>query len=313
MSDSQLDGFEQRTIPLAAATTYAGEPDEIVATLVRRGAPVHGRAMLYIHGWSDYFFQAHLAARIEAEGYDFYAIDLRRYGRSLREGQLAGFITDLRDYFLELNAAAEIIAEEGSDDLVVMGHSTGGLTAALWAAENPEHVTAVLLNAPWLDTAQSPMLRSAVAVLLSAVRSLSPTASLPVTSDDLYRRTISAKLDGEWDYNHNLKSDPAFLVRAGWLSAILAGQARVAARLGIRVPVLVLLSARSDFRRQWGEEVRRADIVLDVERLAERAIDLGRHVTIVRITDGIHDLALSSRPALNEYFNEVARWLKAYG
>ena len=51
--------------------------------------------MLYLHGWNDYFFQTHLADAFAALGFDFYALDLRRYGRSLRNGHLRGFITDL--------------------------------------------------------------------------------------------------------------------------------------------------------------------------------------------------------------------------
>ena len=59
-----------------------------------------------MHGWNDYFFQTHLADAFADLGFDFYALDLRRYGRSLRLGQLRGFITDLDDYGPELDAAA---------------------------------------------------------------------------------------------------------------------------------------------------------------------------------------------------------------
>ena len=40
--------------------------------------------MLYLHGWNDYFFQTHVADYLTDLGYDFYAVELRRYGRSLR-------------------------------------------------------------------------------------------------------------------------------------------------------------------------------------------------------------------------------------
>ena len=49
--------FEQRRITLA--DDFEGE---VVATLVRRPAPAPaGRAVLYLHGYVDYFFQTHLA------------------------------------------------------------------------------------------------------------------------------------------------------------------------------------------------------------------------------------------------------------
>ena len=106
--------------------------------LVATRPPAAGRfrsAVLYVHGWNDYFFQTHLADHLADLGFDFYALDLRRYGRSLRRGHLNGFITDLDDYALELDAAADLIAED-HDELLLMGHSTGGLITSLWAASN---------------------------------------------------------------------------------------------------------------------------------------------------------------------------------
>ena len=85
---------------------------------------VVGAQLLYLHGWNDYFFQTHIADYLSEIGYDFYALDLRRYGRSIRPGQLRGFITNLDDYSVELDAAADVIAAD-HDRLLLMGHSTG--------------------------------------------------------------------------------------------------------------------------------------------------------------------------------------------
>ncbi|MEK8226237.1 alpha/beta hydrolase [Oerskovia sp. M15] len=49
----------------------------------RPGGGLRRRAVLYVHGFVDYFFQAHLGDAFEEHGYAFYAIDLRGYGRSL--------------------------------------------------------------------------------------------------------------------------------------------------------------------------------------------------------------------------------------
>ena len=106
-------------------------------------------------------FQTHLADHLTDLGFDFYAIDLRRYGRSLRRGHLHGFITDLDDYGAELAAATEVIAE-GHDQLVLMGHSTGGLITSLWAGKNPGRIDGLILNAPWLDFQGLAMIRTLV-------------------------------------------------------------------------------------------------------------------------------------------------------
>ena len=69
-------------------------------------------ALLYLHGWNDYFFQTELARQISRLGGAFYALDLRRYGRSLREGQMPGWITSLTDYDEEISLALAAIRSE---------------------------------------------------------------------------------------------------------------------------------------------------------------------------------------------------------
>ena len=99
--DAELPGYQQFSIPLPGARTYPGEPEhEAVATLVRHAGPASSRAVLYVHGWSDYFFQTHLAEAVESWGYDFYALDLRRYGRSLRDGSSPDTPPYLGEYHL---------------------------------------------------------------------------------------------------------------------------------------------------------------------------------------------------------------------
>jgi len=71
---------------------------EVVATLVRRSAPGR-KAVLYVHGFVDYFFQAHLADFYVERGYSFYALDLRKYGRSLLPHQTPNYARSMSDYF----------------------------------------------------------------------------------------------------------------------------------------------------------------------------------------------------------------------
>ena len=312
-----LTGYESTDLPLPDAARAAGEPEEtpLVATLVRRVGPelrTGGPAVLYVHGWNDYFFQTHLADAMADLGYAFYALDLRRYGRSLRRGQLRGYTTDLDEYHVELDAAAAVIAEDHAG-LLVMGHSTGGLVTALWAAARPGRVQGLLLNSPWLDLQGSALVRALSSPLVEALGSRSPTSVLRLPPDlGFYARSLHSTLEGEWDYDLDLKSTPSPPIRAGWLRAVLAGHQRVAAGLDIEVPVLVLASRATDFARRWHEGLRDVDTVLDVEQIAARAVRLGRHVTVVRIPDGMHDLVLSAPQVRAGVLTEMSRWMAAY-
>jgi alpha-beta hydrolase superfamily lysophospholipase len=309
-----LPGFESLELPLPGVEPALGEPAEVemLATLVRqRAGTSSGRAVLYLHGWNDYFFQAHLAERMAVLGYDFYALDLRRYGRSLRRGHLFGFITDLDDYGLEIGLAADLIAAD-HDELLLMGHSTGGLVASLWASRNEERISGLVLNSPWLDLQGSALIRTLGTPVIDHLGSRQPTTVLRLSDVGFYARTLHQSFGGEWDYDLELKSTPSPPIRVGWLRAILLGHQRIAAGLGLQVPVLVLCSTATDFARRWHEGLRTVDTVVDVEQIASRAGRLGRHVTIVRIDEGMHDLLLSAPAVREQVLSEIARWQAAY-
>jgi alpha-beta hydrolase superfamily lysophospholipase len=309
-----LDGYLSTEIPLPDAALMPGEPEgvEVVATLVRRDESSRSRrAVLYVHGWNDYFFQTHLADFWADLGFDFFALDLRRYGRSLRRGHLHGFTTDLEAYDVELDAAADLIAED-HDQLVVVGHSTGGLITTLWTARRPGRVDALVLNSPWLDLQGSALVRAVGAPVIDALGARSPTAVLRAPDPGHYARVLHQSLEGEWDYDLDLKLSPGPPVRVGWLRAVLQGQRRVAGGLAIEAPVLVLASARTSFARRWSEDLRLVDTVLDVEQIAARAVRLGRCVTVVRVEEGLHDLFLSAAPVRERVFGEIERFTRGY-
>ncbi len=116
--------------------------------------------MLYVHGFTDYFFHEPLADFFTDRDYAFYAIDLRKCGRSREPHHTPHFTTDLAQYDEELGLALEIIAEEvGAETrIIVAGHSTGGLITALWLdrlrrRDPARHalVDGLLLNSPcWI-------------------------------------------------------------------------------------------------------------------------------------------------------------------
>jgi alpha-beta hydrolase superfamily lysophospholipase len=309
-----LDGYETTELPLPGVQPAAGEPADVdpVATLIRKTSDQVGRgAILYLHGWNDYFFQTHLADYMTEIGYDFYALDLRRYGRSLRPGQLRGFITNLDDYSVELDAAANLIAAD-HDRLLLMGHSTGGLVAALWAARNADRLEGLILNSPWLDMQGSAIVRTLGTPVIDRLGSRAPTSIIRLPDLGFNARSLHVSLGGEWDYDLTLKSAPGPPIRTGWLRAILQGHQRVAAGLTISVPILVLASTTTDFSRRWHEGLRIVDTVLDVEQIAARAIRLGPHVTVVRIPEGLHDLTLSAPHVRKHALDQIGRFVEAY-
>ncbi len=272
--------------------------------------------MLYVHGWLDYFFQTHLADFWESLGVRFHALDLRRYGRSLREGQTPGYVRNLTTYDEEIEAALEVMGhgrEAGSDRrLVLMGHSTGGLILSLWTARNQERVAGLVLNGPWLEFQTREAGRKLMEPGIRVQSVLVPRSQLVNLDRGLYARSISSRFDGEWDYDVAWRPDAGWRATPAWLAAIFRGQDQVARGLGIDVPVLVLLSARSSIPTRWTEDMKVTDSVLDVVGIARRVPDLGSLTTLVRIAGGLHDATLSAKPARDQVWRETGRWFRGY-
>lgn len=307
--------YQSRTLPLPD-----DDEGEVVATLVRHRPPGSegtrpARAVLYLHGWNDYFFQTGLAEFWHAQGAAFYALDLRKYGRSLRPHQTPNYVHDLAVYDEDLDAAmAQVRKDLGRRARVMlMGHSTGGLVGALWARRHPGAVAGLVLNSPWLELTGASFARNLSMPVVQQLARRQPKVPLLTIDPGFYARTLLREHGGEWEYDAAWRPTPYFPVRPGWIQAVLQGHAQVRRGLGLEVPVLVALSDRSLVLPRWREEMREADTVLDVDLLARRAVLLGPVVTVVRIAGGLHDLALSKEPARTRFYAEVARWTSAYG
>lgn len=308
-ADSILPEFESTVLPLSAE-----DDGELVATVLRKScAGGSRRAFLYVHGYVDYFFHEHVAKAVCDAGFDFYAIELRRYGRSLRGGNRPNYCTRLNQYFVEISQAIDIaINEDGHDSIVLYGHSTGGLVAALYAnqGDRREQLSAVVLNSPFFAFALTPVeqlkLRVAVTIggmfpWLNDAKGLSPH----------YGRSIHASERGEWNYDLRWKPIRGFPTYFGWARAITQGHRQVHGGLSIQCPVLVLHSDASREGTGWNDNFFSRDIVLDVNDMRKYSARLGPSVERVEIPGAIHDVMLSRAPVRENALQRMLQWINA--
>ncbi|WP_246023442.1 alpha/beta hydrolase [Nocardia yunnanensis] len=311
------DDYQQLTIPLGPDPDGEGD---VVATLVRYApsdAPVATRAVLYVHGFTDYFFQEHLAQHLAAQGYTFYALDLRKCGRSQRSGQTPHFVSDLEFYDVELNRSLRVIREETGLDVLVMAHSTGGLVTSLWidrlhaaGGARAQGITGLVLNSPWFDLQGPGYYRSIGTPLLEGLGRLRAFAKIPLGVSTAYGDSLHKSVSGEWDYNLDWKPLSGFAVHAGWLRAIRRGQFRLHKGLDIGAPALILRSKLTKFMRKYGPAADLADLVLDVKQIQRWAGCLGDRTNIVPIEGARHDVFLSAETPRTQAFAELDSWLR---
>lgn len=317
-TDSHLDAVTDVLGEPYLAETLELPPDTegaVVATLVRRaGAGPTTKAVLHLHGFADYFFQTEYAEWWTERGYDFYALDLRKYGRSLRPHQTPNFVTDLREYFSEIDEAWDrVSSRDGHTEVVISAHSTGGLVVGLWADDRrPVELSGAVLNSPWVDLPGSAALRVLSRLALTAISSRQPMREIKRPVTGFYGRSLHREHEGEWDFNLLWKPIESFTVYAAWLRTVRDGHARLHRGLDLRCPVLVLSSDRSSLPQEMGEDVHSTDIVLDVAQIRRWATCYGPHVTYLAIEGARHDVVLSRAEPRRAAYDAIATWMTAW-
>ncbi|MCM2296027.1 alpha/beta hydrolase [Rhodoferax sp.] len=306
-----LPGFEQATL----SGLLASDGPVAVVLVRRRSLKPSGKAVLYVHGYVDYFFQTHLADFYNKAGLDFYAVDLRRHGRSMRAHQLPNYTSDIDEYLQDVDAAVNFLqGQEGVDWLLLNGHSTGGLVAALYAhrGQHRAAVQAVFLNSPFLDMNLPWWQELLLEPLVASLGSVLPHWQIP-HHVVVYGESLHADHHGAWRYNTQWKPIEGFPVYAGWFRAMHRAHAEVAQGLSIDCPVLVMHAQRSTWPKRWSEETMSTDIVLDIADMQRLAPGLGRQVERLAIANGVHDLVLSAPQIREKVFNKLLNWLVRMG
>ncbi|HEV7223829.1 MAG TPA: alpha/beta hydrolase [Pirellulales bacterium] len=116
-----------------------------------------------VHGYAEHSGRyEEVAGRLLAAGHCVYQFDLRGHGRS--EGPRA-FVRSFDDYIRDLQTFVERVRPRQAGPLYLLGHSMGGLIAALWTLANPLGASGLVLSGaalkvndrihPWLQRMSS--------------------------------------------------------------------------------------------------------------------------------------------------------------
>lgn len=290
------------------------------STIVRRrAAPGVRRAFLYIHGFNDYFFQAEMGERFVDSAFNFYAVDLRRYGRSREPWQYPFNIRDQKEYFADIDSAIAQIRRDGNVDITLGGHSTGGLTVAFMAAVRGTDigVERVVTDSPFLAWNFNSFYRHFLIPGVSNLGGIFKNSKIKQSRCDGYAYSLLKEYDGEWTYDTDWKMIYSPPVTFSWVRAISKAQKETVSKAGrIAVPLLVMHSSRKVDGCNYEPDFRYGDAVLDPamiqaqgEKIAARS---PRPVEVCRIDSGLHDLILSLRPHRDAAYDTIFSFIRRH-
>ena len=303
-------GEDYQQLTLNFADDYDGK---VVATLVRKkSAQATKKAVLYIHGFSDYFFQTEMAEQFNQHGYDFYALDLRKYGRSKLPHQKFYYLLDLREYDAEITKALEIIGQENHNQVLLAGHSTGGLITTLYAAHYPDHrlIKALWTNSPFYDFYKSVIEKKVGIPLLSEVGERLPNAKFPSGLNQWYTPSLHKAFYGEWTFNLEWKPKSMPFVDLCFVHAIHEAQKEIHRGITLNIPTLIMHSHQSKYPKKWGVDAQQSDVILDVKDMTHNAKKMKGDVQTLAIKNGLHDLVLSALPVREKVYQDLFSWLE---
>lgn len=303
-------GFEARVFH--QPDDYEGK---VVTTLIRKHGPEKSlSAVLYVHGFNDYFFQTEMAERYIQEGYNFYAVDLRKYGRSFLPGQKMNNVRDLSEYDEDIDLALEQIREEGNEYIILSGHSTGGLIISLYAAKKSGKgsFNAVFLNSPFWDMNMGLTEKWVGIPLISCLGKYWPDIRIPGGFSPLYGLSLHKDFYGEWDYRLDWKPHIAPNVNSGWIRAIHKKKKKVKRGLSISEPLLVIHSMKSIYEKKWSSVMFTGDAVLNVKDMEKQGARIKGDCRMVAIQSALHDVVLSKKEVRENVYQELFSWLGAF-
>jgi alpha-beta hydrolase superfamily lysophospholipase len=302
-----LNDFKEQVLEFP--DDYEGK---VIATLIHSNKnSTPRRSVLYIHGFNDYFFHPHLAESFHKHEYNFYALDLRKYGRSLLPHQHPNYCRDISEYFEEISEAIRIIFDQNSNEIILLGHSTGGLIASLYAnyGEEKDRISALILNSPFFDFNVSEIEKSINLFFARLISFFMPYANKSKPLSHLYNRSLLRSYYGEWEFNENWKPERGFPAYFKWIIAINNAQNNLKSTSDISKPVLVMHSTRSLKPKKWSSDILGMDMVLNVNHIKETGQKLGKKVTFLAVDNAIHDIFLSKKQVREKAFNEMINWL----
>lgn len=301
--------FEEEIIPLSNDSKGRN-----IAVMIKLRSPkVNTKAVLYIHGYVDYFFQDHLAQWYVDHGFDFYALELRKYGRSILPHQRPNHIRKINDYYEEITQAIKLIKDRDKHHfLLVNGHSTGGLISSMYAnfGSQKKRIDGLFLNSPFLEF-NIPAYQLKMLPYVAKIGRVFPEFVFPLFSDSVYGRSLHKEHWGRWSFSKKFKPLDGFRIYFGWFRAIYQAQQQLQKESNIDAPILVFHSDKTSFKKKRDPEIFESDVVLNVEHIKKYSASLGKQVTIIEVKGAMHDVFLSKDEVQDYAFNKLKHWLAA--
>lgn len=261
------------------------------------------KCIIWLPGRNDYFYHYHISEKLE--DYDIYVLIYRNCHEL--KSDISDYFFDIKDVMEEIDELYNYFKINNYDNIVLYGHSTGGLIATIYQNDTENRVDKIVLNAPFYKYKLQGIEYYYFYYFLYYIIPLIPEFDLNKNTfkENKYVAMISEKFNVDCLYKKNYNVP----VVSSWFRNITKYQYLISCdKIKLNSPSLILYSDHSaDYKGS-----NKGDEVLDVELNLKQANFLGDKVKIKIIKDACHDVFVSYyEEALNESIDNLMDFLKS--
>lgn len=281
--------------------------DKSITKLIIKNNNLNSNALIWIHGFNDYYYNLYIGEKFLKEGYDIYAIQLRRYSSSNIENKF--YCDNLNEYIQDINNIFPKILKKDYKKIILYGHSMGGLISSIYCKKGlyKDKITHLILNSPFFDFKLSLFEKIFINYIVYYLSYIFP--KFLIRSIDINKKnylTLNIKNRFYVDDKYKLNILPP--VHASWIKTIIDYHNIIKYQnLNIKIPILVLFCDKST---KFINSNQTGDDTLDINDIDKYSNNLGKNIKKYQFNNAIHDIFSSSLDVINKAFEITVDWLK---
>lgn len=257
------------------------------------------KAIIWIPGYNDYFYHYHISEKLP--NLDFYAINLRNCGYSKEKDCIPHYCSNLEEYFEELDFLFENLINNNYEEVILYGHSTGGLIAIIYYNYNKKKklnkINKLILNSPFLYLKLDCISNFILNYIIYYISDYIPSLNINnIKKINKYTRFIKKKMS--IDFKN--KSDYELPVMTDWISSVIFNQYKILKNeIKIEdIPVLFLTSDKTvnDLNDELGDSILDVNIMKNIgKKLSNK-----NNIIFKEVREALHDVLVSLGDISNE-------------
>ena len=245
----------------------------------------NSKCIIWLSGRNDYFYHYHISQQFN--DYDIYSPSYRNC-HELKD-DVSDYIYDIQQITEEIDILYSHFNLDKYDEIILYGHSTGGLIAILYQQNTKNKITKIVLNAPWIDYKFKYYDHYIFHYLLYYIIPYIPEYDLTNKKsfkENKYMTMLSKKFNIDNLYKKKYNTP----IISSWFRNIIKYHNDISCnKIKLKYKTLILLSDHT--AKFKGAEI--GDEVLDIDQHKKQILNLGDNIELCLIKDASHDVFVS--------------------